>query len=70
MLKEDVIGVTREKAYTMSPKEQGETTTVLTFANACGQVYPPLVIFKGAKVNDASEVNAPSNITVKASPKG
>ena len=67
---EHIIGVTREKAHTMSPKEQGETTTVLTFKNACGQVFPPLVIFKGAKVNDAWVANAPSNITVKASPKG
>ena len=54
----------------MSPKEQGETTTVLTFMNACGQVYPPLVIFKGAKVNDVWVANAPSSITVKAPPKG
>ena len=67
---EDIIGVTREKVHTMSPKEQGETTIVLTFTNACGQVYPPVVIFKGAKVNDAWVMNAPSNITVKASPKG
>ena len=66
----DVIGVTREKVHTMSPKEQGETTTVLTFTNACGQVNPPVAIFKGAKVNDAWVANAPSNITVKASPKG
>ena len=50
---EQVIGVTGEKAHTMSPKEQGETTTVLTFANACGQVFPPLVIFKGTRVSDA-----------------
>ena len=59
---EDVIGVTGEKAHTILPKEQGETTTLLTFANACGQVYPPLVIFKGTKVNDAWVVNVPSNI--------
>ena len=50
---EQVIGVTGEKAHTMSPKEQGKTTTVLMFANACGQVFPPLVIFKGARVSDA-----------------
>ena len=49
---EDMIDVTREKVHTISSKEQGETTTVLAFANACGQVFPPLVIFKGAKVND------------------
>ena len=67
---EDVTGVTGEKVHTVSPKEQGETTIVLTFMNACGQIYPPLIIFKGTKVNDAWVVNAPSNITVKASPKG
>ena len=49
---EDIIGVTREKAHTMFPKELGEMTTVLTFGNACGQVFPPRVIFKGVKVND------------------
>ena len=54
VLKEEkVIGVTGEKAHTMSPKEQGETTTIFTFANACGQVFPPLVVFKGAKVSEA-----------------
>ena len=67
---EQVIGVTGEKAHTMSPKEQGETTTVLTFANACSQVFPPLVIFKGTKVSDAWQTNAPPNVTVRASPKG
>ena len=50
---EEVNSVTGEKVHTMSPKEQGETTAVLTFANACGQVFPPLVIFKGSKVSDA-----------------
>ena len=67
---EQVIGVIGEKAHTMSPKEQGKTTTVLTFANACSQVFPPLVIFKGAKVSDAWQINAPPNVTVGASPKG
>ena len=48
---EEVIGVTGEK-HTITPKEQGETTTILTFANACGQVMPPLVIHKGSKMSD------------------
>ena len=30
----------------------------------------PLVIFKGSKVSDAWQTNAPPNITVWASPKG
>ena len=67
---EKVIGVMGEKAHTMSPKEQGKTTTILMFANACGQVFPPLVIFKGAKVSEAWQTNAPPNVTVRASTKG
>ena len=67
---EKVISITGEKEHTMSPKEQGETTTILTFANACGQVFPPLVIFKGAKVSDAWQTKVPPNVTVGASPKG
>ena len=67
---EQVIGVMGEKAHTMSPKEQGKTTTVLMFANACGQVFPPFVIFKGARVSDAWQTNAPPNVTVRAFPKG
>ena len=67
---EQIIGVMGEKAHTMSPKEQSKTTTVLTFANACGQVFPPLVIFKGTRVSDAWQTNAPPNVTVRASPKG
>ena len=46
---EEVIGVTGEKTHTITPKEQGETTTILTFTNACGQVMPPLVIHKAQK---------------------
>ena len=69
ILKEEkVISVMGEKAHIMSPKEQGETTTILTFTNACGQVFPPLVIFKGSKVSDAWQTNAPPNVTVRASP--
>ena len=67
---EEVIGVIGKKAHTMSLKEQGETTRVLTFENACGQVFPPLLIFKGSKVSDAWQTNVPPNITVRASPKG
>ena len=67
---EKVIGAMGEKAHTMSPKEQGETTTILMFANACGQVFQPLVIFKGAKVSDAWQTNVPPNVTDRASPKG
>ena len=62
---EKVIGVMDEKAHTMSPKEKGETTTILIFANTCGQVFSPLVIFKGTKMSDAWQTNAPPSVTVR-----
>ena len=49
---EEVIGVTGEKAQHQGPSDRGEISTVLTFANACGQVMPPLIIHKGKKVNE------------------
>ena len=70
ILKEEkAIGVVGEKVHMMSPKEQGETTTILMFANAHGQVFPLLVIFKGTKVSDAWQTNALPSVTVRASPK-
>ena len=66
---ENVIIVIGDKVHIMSPKEQGETTTILTFANACCQIFPPLVIFKGAKMSDAWQTNVTPNVTISASPK-
>ena len=67
---EKVIGVMGKEAHTMSPKEQGETTTILMFANACSHGFPPLVIFKGTKVSDVWQTNVPHNFTVVAFLKG
>ena len=46
---DEVIGETGVPQYRTVPKEQGETSTILTFANAVGLVVPPLIIHKGAK---------------------
>ena len=67
---QDVIGVLGEKANSQVPTERGETSTILTFANAAGQVLPPLVIHKGHRVNDSWIQGASPDIMVRASVKG
>ena len=50
VLKEDeVVGETGVPQYSTVLKEQGETSTIVTFANAAGLVVPPVIIHKGAK---------------------
>ena len=65
-----VIGATGEKTYVQVSKEQGETTTVLTYANAAGQVMAPMVIFKGKKIAPEWKTQAPRDVTVKCSDSG
>lgn len=65
-----VIGATGEKTFTQVSKEQGETTTVLTYANAAGKVMPPLVIFKGKKIAPEWTTGAPRDATVRCSDTG
>ena len=67
---EEVVGVVGEKANTQVPNECGEISTVLTFANAAGNVLPPLIIHKGRRVNETWLDGIPTGIMVKASPKG
>ena len=67
---QEVLGVTGEKTSNVTSKEQGETSTILTFANACGQVFLPLVIHKGRSVSNTWKQGAPWNVTIRASPKG
>ena len=67
---EEVIGVWGEKVNCQGPSEHGETSTILTFANACGQVMPPLVIHKGKHVNETLEYGCPPDIMLQASTKG
>ena len=66
----DVVGETGIPASQVVSKEQGEDTTVLTFANAMGQVVPPIVIHKGSKVIDTWTLDAPVDVMVRASQKG
>ena len=66
----DVVGETGIEVVTIVSKEQGETSTALTFANAMGQCVPPLIIHKGGKVPKDWEQGAPVGVMVRASPTG
>ena len=67
---QEVLRVTGEKTSNVTSKEQGETSTILTFANAWGQVFLPLVIHKGGSVSNTWKQGAPWNVTIRESPKG
>ena len=67
---DEVVGETGVPQYCTVPKEQGETSTNLTFANAVGLVVPPVIIHKGGKVSDTRRINCPVAVMVRASPKG
>ena len=64
------MGETGVDAYTIVSKEQGETTTVLSFANAVGKVCPPVVIHKGSRVQESWCLDAPVRVMVRASVNG
>ena len=49
---DEVIRETRVPQYSTVPKEQCETSIILTFANVAGLVVPPVIIHKGGKVSD------------------
>lgn len=68
--KEEVVAVIGEKANTQVPSECGGTSTVITFANAAGNILPPLIIHNGRRVNDTWIKGAPADIMVRASQKG
>ena len=67
---DEVVGETGVPQYHTVPKEQGETSTILTFANAAGLVVPLFIIHKGGKVSDTWRINCLVGVMVRASPKG
>ena len=71
VLKEElVVGETGIPASTIVGKEQGETSTVLTFANADGSCIPPMVIHKGKKVPQSWNADKPVGVTLRTSEIG
>ena len=49
-------------------REQGETSTTLTFVNGIGQVCPPLIIHKGQRVQEYWYKKALVGVTMAATP--
>lgn len=62
--------VSREGAYQVTGSERGKLTTVLALVNAAGVVVPPMVIFKGERVQAQWLESAPKNVTVRATKSG
>ena len=60
----EVLTITGEKTNNITSKEQGETSTILSFVNAVGVAFPPIVIHKGGKVLDTWKYGAPQDIIV------
>ena len=50
--------------------EKGETSTVLTFVNATGQLVPPLIIHKGEHVHDTWWLKAQGNMKLAVIERG
>ena len=50
--------------------EQGETSTILSFVSAAGNIVPPMVIHKGVQVQDTWKLKAPGNIKIATTTKG
>ena len=65
-----VLGVKNIRTFQQVSGEQGETSTILTFVNAAGQSVPPLVIHKGARVQETWQVKAPGQMKLAATERG
>ena len=48
-----MLGAKKIRTFQQVSAEQGETTSILTFVNGYGEVVPPMVIHKGAWVQDS-----------------
>ena len=48
----EVLGINGEKMNNVTSKKPEETSTILTFVNAVGVAFPPVVIHMGGKVLD------------------
>ena len=70
MMKDEVLGETGVSEYCTILKEQGEMSTIITFANATGLAIPPLIIHNEGKVSDTWHINCLGGVKVWASPKG
>ena len=65
-----VIGVNGEQCSQTVPGEKPVNTTLLTFVSAGGMSMPPMVIFKGSKVDNGARDAAPSGSMIRHSKYG
>ena len=65
-----VLGAKRIRTFQQVSREQGETTSILTFVNGYGQVVPPMVIQKGVRVQDTWHLKKPGDMRLAATTKG
>ena len=65
-----VVGPKNIRIFQQVASEQGETSTILTFINAGGDVVPPMVLHKAGRVQDSWKVKVSGNGTVSATNKG
>ena len=65
-----VPGYRKIRTFQQVSSEQGETSMVLSFTSAAGNVVPPLVIHKGQCVQDSWKLKAPDDVQLGATTKG
>ena len=65
-----VIGETGKPCYQITGTEKSQTTTVLACFNAVGTYCPPMIIFKGKRLNADWLIGSPAKAVVKVSKNG
>ena len=65
-----VLGYKKIRTFQQVSSEQGETSTVLSFISAVGNLVPPLVIHNRQHVQDSWKIKAPGNVQLGATTKG
>ena len=65
-----VLGYKNIRTFQQVSSEQAETSMVLSFISAAGNVVPPLIIHKGQCVQDSWKVKAPGDVQLGATTKG
>ena len=65
-----ILGYKKLRTFQQVSSEQGETSMVLSFISAAGNVVPPLVIHKGQHVQDSWKIKAPGDVQLGATTKG
>ena len=65
-----VIGITGERAHQVVGGEKGTNTTIVSYISAGGLATPPLIIFKGTRVQGDWRELAPTGYMLKVSELG